>query len=436
MSYIFNLIRESGNSSRQISPSLESLKARIAIYDNHPEYMEFISMETLSSVAVEMIGQSHAGINDLRKVSSAYVKRNGSLSVEGYAMLNVAVSSLSNQVGEPQQAISIESFDDLGSYQATTIALEGVGDTLKKLWEKFKKFVSDTWNRIKAFFKNLFSKKKKVEESAKKAEAKAKEVKKKYKLNEVFFNKRKLFELFSRGIGMELTEELGGDVAAMGKRNMELLERLGEWVKALMGLMEFIGHKFDKIDSTADMDTLTKLSDEIDAEVKKTVKPFAEKGYKMYGGVGFLPGVGKLMNVDGDSYIDPSLFGLEVPYLGVAKYEGNDDDTYKDDTVFEIVSVISVFVGMLAMLSANAEEAYQQVEQSIQRTKETHFDGPEYVNYFKWVFSILNAFNPVKSINFWYNLIELQTKDASALFDMLTDGKGKSVAVDDLDTEE
>lgn len=130
--------------------------------------------DTSEAVAETVMGVSD-GVNRIGSTVNEIVERKGGLSIEAFKMLNVAVSSLNGilTIEQPQNNFSLESYNES---KIGNIALEGIADTAKSIWDKFVKFVTSVWNRLKSFVKLLFSAKARMKRNVELAKKAVKEV--------------------------------------------------------------------------------------------------------------------------------------------------------------------------------------------------------------------------------------------------------------------
>lgn len=107
----------------------------------------------------ELVGDTTDVISDVSEVTTRIVRDTGSISPEGYKMLNVTLEALRSTVflSTLHSSISLESYQLATDTQRGAIALEGVKDTLKGLWDKFIAFLKSAWNRLKEFVATLFN---------------------------------------------------------------------------------------------------------------------------------------------------------------------------------------------------------------------------------------------------------------------------------------
>ncbi len=85
-------------------------------------------------------------------------------------MAEIATESIMNRLGLKGQRVipATESFGSSNSrVAATRIAMEGVVDTIKKIWEGIKNFLKMVWQKITDFFAKFFSNTDKLEKAAK-----------------------------------------------------------------------------------------------------------------------------------------------------------------------------------------------------------------------------------------------------------------------------
>lgn len=128
-------------------------------------------------LVVEAVDTAEAleGIADIIAASMA----TGGLSSNGSQVVGVALECLQNIVGvQPTQMPAMESFDMPSTRQRSTeIALEGVVDTIKKVWEAIVAAVKKAIQWVSDFFTKVFSAAKRLEDRANSLKAKAKAAK-------------------------------------------------------------------------------------------------------------------------------------------------------------------------------------------------------------------------------------------------------------------
>jgi len=84
--------------------------------------------------------------------------REEGISPQTAQFVKIAVENIASRVGEEVDIPSHESFDGSSrSVQSTELSMEGIVDTLKKIWAKIKSWILKVWDAIKNFFKRWFT---------------------------------------------------------------------------------------------------------------------------------------------------------------------------------------------------------------------------------------------------------------------------------------
>lgn len=100
------------------------------------------------------------GLEALREFVSS-TRRNGGMSRQTAAAVGIAFESLRSRMnGIEAGAVlpALESFgNDSGRLRGTTMAMEGIGDLIKKAWSKFIELVKSVYRSVVNFFQRLFS---------------------------------------------------------------------------------------------------------------------------------------------------------------------------------------------------------------------------------------------------------------------------------------
>lgn len=92
----------------------------------------------------------------------------GGLTKEAARFANIAANSYTKRLGLSSSIMpSMESFGASDRLEATKISMEGIGETLKKIWEAIKSLAQRVWNAIVNFFKSIFGAAERLERRAK-----------------------------------------------------------------------------------------------------------------------------------------------------------------------------------------------------------------------------------------------------------------------------
>lgn len=129
-------------------------------------------VETAAAEVTEQVGEieemdtavdsaeADAGtLSDIQDVMAESVEKDEGLSETAAEIAEVAIESIRIRLGMKQTQPVIPSLESFGSKSsrvtATKIAMEGVGEMLKKIWENILKAVNWVWEKIKSFFLSL-----------------------------------------------------------------------------------------------------------------------------------------------------------------------------------------------------------------------------------------------------------------------------------------
>jgi hypothetical protein len=115
----------------------------------------------------------------------------------------VVVESICNRLGIPHAHRLMPATESFGSSNtrlaATKVALEnGFTDTIKRIWEAIKKFVKNTWAKIKDFFARFFVNADKVKKAAQAMKEKASKLSGK-RADKAKFTSKSVFVAFAQG---------------------------------------------------------------------------------------------------------------------------------------------------------------------------------------------------------------------------------------------
>lgn len=98
-------------------------------------------------------------LGDVQEVMADSVESGEGLSEQSAAIAEVAVESIRARLGMNTGKPVMPSMENFGSTSsrvyATKLAMESVGETIKKIWENIKKAVAWVWDKIKSFFLSL-----------------------------------------------------------------------------------------------------------------------------------------------------------------------------------------------------------------------------------------------------------------------------------------
>jgi hypothetical protein len=155
---------------------LEEQVAQAEVAEGQAEVAEMADIADEAVTAIEELA-------DVAEVMSDSVEGDGEgLTEDAAEIAEVAVEAICARLGyKPAKKLmpSLEAFGSTSSrVEATKYALEGIGDTMKKIWEAIKGFFNRIWEAIKGLWNRLFDASTKVAARAKKLEEKAAAAKK------------------------------------------------------------------------------------------------------------------------------------------------------------------------------------------------------------------------------------------------------------------
>ena len=125
--------------------------------------------------AADEAGEDGETLGDIQEVMAESVEKGEGLDETSAAIAEVAVEAICARLGISGKHLmpATESFGSSNSrLAATKIAMENVGETIKRILEGIKKFFAGLWEKIKAFYTNFFGNSEKVEKLAKEMQAK------------------------------------------------------------------------------------------------------------------------------------------------------------------------------------------------------------------------------------------------------------------------
>lgn len=129
--------------------------------DHYTEHLEqpYLDIEGLIR---EMDAHEEAArqLESIQNVVHAKIEDGEGISPGAAQMVNLVLESIYSRVNmKPVKPLVpvLEQFNEHSGKIATTIVLEGIADTLTAMAKKVAEIISMIWDRIKAFFKNLFS---------------------------------------------------------------------------------------------------------------------------------------------------------------------------------------------------------------------------------------------------------------------------------------
>lgn len=111
--------------------------------------------------ASEETSDSANTLQQVQGVAQAAVDSGQGLSEDAAQVAQVVVESICNKLGIRNSYRLMPATESFGSsntrLSATKIAVEGIGDVIKKIWEGIKRVVKSLWEKIKLFFARFFA---------------------------------------------------------------------------------------------------------------------------------------------------------------------------------------------------------------------------------------------------------------------------------------
>lgn len=154
---------------------LEEQVAQAEVAEGQAEVSEMADTADEAVTAIEELA-------DVAEVMSDSVEGEGEgLTEDAAEIAEVAVEAICARLGYKPAKKPMPSMEAFGStssrVEATKYALEGLGDTMRKIWEAIKGFFSRIWEAIKGLWNRLFDASTKVGDRVKKLEEKLKAAK-------------------------------------------------------------------------------------------------------------------------------------------------------------------------------------------------------------------------------------------------------------------
>lgn len=114
------------------------------------------------TAAIESAIDEASDLEEIGETLEESVEEGEGVSEDAARVVDIAVESIRARLGMPASVRStrvvpaLESFGSSASrLTATQIALEGIGDQVKKVWETIKRVAAQVWEKIKSFFVGL-----------------------------------------------------------------------------------------------------------------------------------------------------------------------------------------------------------------------------------------------------------------------------------------
>lgn len=111
--------------------------------------------------AIESAEADAETLGDIRDTMQEAVDSGEGIPESAAAIADVAVEAICDRLGIRREQPLVPATENFGSQgsrlAATKIAIEGIGDSIKRIWESIKKALLAAWEKIKAFFNTYFT---------------------------------------------------------------------------------------------------------------------------------------------------------------------------------------------------------------------------------------------------------------------------------------
>lgn len=230
------------------SEAVAEVKAEVQ--EAHEEHTESVSeIEELQTQVAE--GEAAAEtLEDMGEVIEAKVADGEGLSPDAAAVTEVAIESIRNRLGMPKSYARIPALESFKSkhsrVEASKIALESIGDTIKKIWAKIVEVAKMIWEKIKSFFGNLFGSYKSLEKRLDSLKSKASSLAADAKPKEDKIDNKSLAKFFTKSsktadapaVIAAVTDLVGSGIAVINALAVEKLESFDSKAALQAGLVE------------------------------------------------------------------------------------------------------------------------------------------------------------------------------------------------------
>lgn len=156
---------------------------RVAELEEQVAQADVTEAQQETEEAADTVEEAVAAVEELSDVAGVMedsIEEGEGLTEDAAEIAEVAVESICARLGYKPAKKPIPSMESFGStssrLEATKYALEGISDTIKKIWEAIKGFFVRIWDGIKSLWKRLFDAGIRVKARAEKLSAKLKEV--------------------------------------------------------------------------------------------------------------------------------------------------------------------------------------------------------------------------------------------------------------------
>lgn len=230
--------------------------SQVEIAENAAELSEVVASNSEEVAAVEALivsieeAEAEAGVlEEIQEKAEDSLSEDGAegegMSEDAAEVAEVAIEAIRNKLGLPQRVFpATEQFGSRNSRKAATrIAIEGIGDAIKRVWEAIKKAVKSIYQKIADFFQRFFDNTERVTKQAKALRDVA------YKLKG---KKAEKEDITDASLAALFNDPFTGNFAA----ETVLKQHLG-WTKGSVKLLETLGNTGNIIDKLIKKDAKT-----------------------------------------------------------------------------------------------------------------------------------------------------------------------------------
>ena len=161
------IVMEEKTPSVAVIPKEDRAPAADSLETDLVEVTDTVAESEVTDAAVEEAEEVSEALESIYDVMTQSIAHGG-LDKSSAQVANVAIEHLYKRVGIKAKAMpALESFEwPAARITATELAMEGIGDAMKKIWDAIVKAIKDSIQWIKNFFSKIFGATDKVEERA------------------------------------------------------------------------------------------------------------------------------------------------------------------------------------------------------------------------------------------------------------------------------
>ena len=139
----------------------EAAEAAVAVADESAEVQKDSDEIGTTVTQVEDAVQAGDELESISEVAVDAVEEGEGLTEEAAAVASIAIESIRNRLGFRSTSTVVPALESFGNtntrVMSTKLVIEGIGDSLKKIWAAIKAAALRVWDMIKSFFAKLFN---------------------------------------------------------------------------------------------------------------------------------------------------------------------------------------------------------------------------------------------------------------------------------------